>query len=833
MHFSNNKNGSSHNWSRSNNNSNRPNKKPFKSFNSSQSGSTRHRSSFTNNSGFNHREARANSFVSNRFKKNQYARPDEDKPIPIKDEKLEELLKAAIIKVLREDEMAMPLFVLINKTIREVKRSQYKGFIEKGEIIWVINKLKANSTVNCNIREKYYLEYLDYPVLANTEAEGVFKSNLRGNFGHVIVKTKGQDPVSYYVHKRNFHQAIDGDLVKFIKLDTSSAKKKMNSEDVKIIEIISHPKDQYVGEVVIDSSIGIEAQSYFAKLDNPKIAHPVKILNPIGIVEGHKVLLKIVDFNPEKMTGEIVKILGHKNDVGVDIESIVYDNGVEINFSALVNKEIDAIDHSLTRFENQSMRQDLTDVAFVTIDPATSKDFDDAIFVAKKEDHYLLRVAIADVTSYVPFRSALDEAAENRGSSVYLVNSVIPMLPHLLSNDLCSLNPNVKRCAVVCDMKLNFAGEIDFSSVDVFPALIKSHRRFSYDEINAYFKKEQTLDNELPVVKASIDAAYELFFQMEKVKKTRGYINFFALFEPKILVDENNHPTQIQIYQTWHAQNMIEDFMVAANEAVTAFANKHDVPFIYRVHGLPALKKMERFSLLAKKLNFKITTQINDQMHPGDIAKWIEANKDNPYNTVIHMLLLRTMDKAVYSHKNTYHFGLASKHYTHFTSPIRRYPDMIVHRLFWMYCFDRNSYTDHDRAFLKNRLEELSLKSSEAEVRAVKTERDVNAYKFAEYMQQFVGNEFEATVIEVNPKGCYVQLDNLIQGFAPMALTKFDFFRFDPISERLVGQNSHTPLDLCTTVLVKVHKVDLQLASIDFEIIDVLKQPKSPAKNSD
>ncbi|WP_391591665.1 Ribonuclease R [[Mycoplasma] cavipharyngis] len=765
-------------------------------------------------------------FDFNQNKKN-YPFNNDDKPIPIhNNDYLEQLLTQSVIQVLKDDQFAMPLFVLINKTIKEMKKTDYHHYIEKGQVLWIINLLEERNIIAKNSRDKYYLDYLEYPEIPNSEGEGTFKCNIRGNFGHIIVKNSDQEPISYYVHKRNFNHAIDGDTVKFIQLDTSSSNKIKQSQDVKILEVLEHQKDHYVGEVKIDLTTGIAAESYYALLDNPKIKTLVKITNPIGIVEGHKVLLKITDFNSVRMVGEIVKILGHKNDVGIDIESIVYDNGIEIDFPHEAIKEVEKIDHDFSRFEQQKCRIDLTDVPFYTIDPSTSKDFDDAIHVQKEVDHYLLRVAIADVCSYVPINSALDHAAENRGTSVYLINAVIPMLPHLLSNDLCSLNPHVKRCAIVCDIKIDFNGKIDFSATKVFPALIKSHKRFSYDQVNEYFRQTTDFNQEAIAVKTSIDVAYELFKKLEIVKKQRGYINFFAIHEPKIIVDENNEPLKIEIYQTYHAQQMIENFMVAANEAVTAYAHLHKIPFIYRVHGLPALKKLEHFSLVAKKLNFKITTKINNQISSGDIAKWIDDNHDHPYNQIIHMMLLRSMDKAIYSNINTYHFGLASQHYTHFTSPIRRYPDMIVHRLFWMYLFDPTNYTDAERNIFKNRLEELCAKCSEQELKATQTERDVNDLKFAQYMQQFIGNEFEAIVLEVNAKGCYVQLSNLIQGFAPIILTKYDFFKFDQVDESLIGQRTQKRLTIGSEVLVKVNKVDLHLRSIDFEIVDILNQPK-------
>lgn len=750
---------------------------------------------------------------------------DNDFLVPIKNNlELENRLSLAIIKAIMDDDLPMPLHILVSKTIRLMKEQRYPNYIEKGNIIWVIEKLVNDSTISKNSREKYYLEYLDYPEILNTENEGVFKANIKNNFAFINTTNPDGSVQSFFVHKKNFKGAIDGDLVKYIQLDTSMNQKKLTSSDVKIIEIIKHAKNNYVGEVKIDPAIGVEAEAYYVELDNNKIPFPIRIFRPIGLVEGHKVLIKITDFSLNNLKGEIIKILGHKSDIGVDIESIVYDHGINIDFSELALKEVEKLDYSFDRFNNQEMRQNLTTVPFITIDPSTSKDFDDAIFVTKQNDHFLLRVAIADVSSYVNFKSALDEDAENRGTSVYLVNSVIPMLPHVLSNDLCSLNPNLTRCALVCDIKIKFDGKINFNDVNVFPALIKSHRRFSYDEVNQFFKKENNFNNENPDVINCLNAGYELFFLMEKEKENRGYINF-DLPEPKIIVDENNVPIEIKIYERWHAQIMIEDFMIAANETVTVFAMKNNIPFIYRVHGQPNLEKLQRFSLQAKRLNFKINSKIDNNIKSSDIAEWIKINQDNPYNSVLHMLLLRAMDKAYYSEKNIHHFGLASTNYTHFTSPIRRYPDLIVHRLLWMFHFDRSSFTDGERELFKNRLAELTTKNSNQEIEAVQTERDVNSYKFTEYMAQFLGNEFEGIVIEVNAKGVFVQLENSIQGFAPVVLTRLDFFKYDEVTNQLIGRNTNRYIGLCTKLSLKLVKTDLKARSMEFQILNIIRQP--------
>lgn len=744
------------------------------------------------------------------------------------DQQLNNKIKTAMINVLKNDPKPMPENILLTKTIYELKQFEPRFFLNKYDFIRVLNNQLSIGTIKKNLRNKYHIGYLEYPEIPNSTKEGIFQISFNGQFGFVNVQANSEQEMetkSYFVHKNNFHNAIDGDLVKFVLLDTdNNLREQHKNEDAKIIEVLAHAKDCYVGEVKLDSSDPLVNSSYYVELDNPKINEIVTIENPMSLVLGHKVLIKITNFLPGQFSGQVIQVLGHKNDVGVDISSIVHDFGLQMEFPNEVIQQVNEIDTNVNRFLEQPVRRDLTNTPFITIDPTTSKDFDDAIYVEKHLNHFFLQVAVADVSSYFPYQSPLDQNAYLRGTSVYLLNSVIPMLPHMLSDNLCSLMPGVLRCALICDLIIDLQGKIQWDQVNVYPAMIKSHRRFSYDEVNAYFEKKDLLNDDTEQIKTVLEDSYQLFKLTQQEKLRRGYINF-NIPEVKVIVDDKNYPIDVQHYKRWHAQMMIEDFMVAANEGVAYFMEKNNIPPIYRVHEQPQIEALKKFALTAKSLNFNVTTKIDQDISSKDIAKWLTANPNLPHEQLVHMMLLRCMAKASYSPKNLRHFGLASQHYLHFTSPIRRYPDLLVHRLLWMYLFDSESYTNQQRHELANNIANLSQHCSQTELLAVEVERAVKSYKFAEYMTPKIGEIFTGLVISINPKGFYVQLENGIEGFTLVMNSPIDFFEFNPDYHYLIGKNTRQKITLGTKVLVKLTKTNLKLKSIEFSLEKIISVP--------
>lgn len=647
------------------------------------------------------------------------------------------------------------------------------------------------------------LGYTDAPIDETNLLDGTININLGGNgFITLINETKAK----YFVHKMNLNGALNGDKVQFALMQK---KPKADLIDAKVIKVISHDKDFYVGVFHLDKN-----GQYNIKVDDEKFYLTIKLDSIDGLVDGYKILIKIKTYEKDIAYGTVSKIIGHASDVGVDILSIVYDNGVEPDFSDEILQYVKNI--KLDIDDNQrKIRKDLTNLPIVTIDPKTSKDFDDAIYVKKiSDDKYYLSVSIADVSHYVRYKSILDEEALKRGCSIYLVDRVIPMLPHNLSDDICSLNPNVERLTLTCDMEIDFNGKMN--NIHVYPSIIKSHRRFAYDDVNEYFNKTDNLEKDSEEVKHMLNEALELHKILDKAKLKRGYINF-EIPEPMIVVNDKGFPIEIKKRESGIAQHMIEDFMVMANEAVTRYAQQKKWPFVYRLHDKPNEDRLKIFALEAKKLGFKINTDIKN-IQPHHISQWIQDNQDNSNLDLINMMLLRTMAKAEYDIKNIGHFGLALEDYTHFTSPIRRYPDLMVHRIYWMLDFLKNT-SETNKNQMADELKERSALSSKNELRAIKCERDVNAMKFAEYMTRHIGDEFDGTITNVSPFGVFVQLENIVEGLMKLSNLKNDFYTFNEKTNELIGRKSGMRFSLGTKVRVKVINANKETAKIEFELV--------------
>jgi ribonuclease R len=413
-----------------------------------------------------------------------------------------------------------------------------------------------------------------------------------------FISLPNEKKAKYFVQKQNLNGALDGDTVLFY-VNKQPIDKPLI--DAIVFKVLKHAKDYFVCiyDMVDDKRV--------IKPDNEKNYLEIVLEHDGQIPVGSKILVKIDRFENNKAFGHLERIIGHKDDVGVDIMSIVYDNGVEPAFPQNIIDDVQKIKINIDE-QQRAIRKDLTQLPIVTIDPATSKDFDDAIYVKKLSDNnYLLSVSIADVSHYVAYQSPLDEIALSRGCSIYLVDRVIPMLPHKLSDDLCSLVPNQERLTLTCDTIINEQGKV--LDIKVYPSIINSHRRFSYDQVNAFFDKRDALPNDNQEIKTMLLEALSLHKILDNAKRLRGYIEFNV---PKaaIKVDENCVPIQIDKYQSGTAQHMIEDFMVIANEAVTRYAKQKKYPFVYRIHDKPNIERLKTFAMEAKKLGFKITTDI-------------------------------------------------------------------------------------------------------------------------------------------------------------------------------------------------------------------------------
>ena len=692
------------------------------------------------------------------------------------------------------------------------KKLTKKQFVNKSAFFNALDGLVLENTLKVILQNKVILGYINGPLIQGSEFEGIIFLNSKGDG---FVKKLDSEISEVYINKKNTLNALNGDKVICCLMDkqkkTNFNKSTSLLKDGVILKVIERNKDFFTG------TFNKTKEGYVVKVDDEKFGLTVELDSINGLVNGHKILFKIANIKDNTAYASVSKIIGHENDVGTDILSIVYDAGIEPEFSDEVIEYSSKLDYDFNPQE-VSNRVDLTHLDIITIDPKTSKDLDDAIYVEKRGDNFKLYVAIADVSYYVKIGSPVDIEANKRSTSIYLVNKVIPMLPHNLSNDICSLNENEKRMAMTCEMDIDSKG--NFLDIKVYPAIIMSKKRFAYEDVNEYFKTFQsnTIKENL---QAMLKNAYSLFKILKTKRENNGYIEF-DIPEPKIILDENEKIIDIQKKESGKSQNMIECFMVAANEAVTIKFNDSlkDSKFVYRVHDRPDEKKIEAFKIEADKLNFKFDSDINN-LKPNTISRWLKQNASNPNKELINMILLRTMAKAEYDTNNIGHFGLALNNYTHFTSPIRRYPDLIVHRLYRMFLLEKDKYSDKQRSELLDNLKEICEHSTKCEIVATNVERDVNSMKFAEYMQSKIGETYIGMVSYITSFGIFIRLDNTIEGCAKQENIKGDFYEF--YQDRLIykGKNTNKILSLGTKVEIKVIGANKTNRKIDFEITKI------------
>ncbi len=633
--------------------------------------------------------------------------------------------------------------------------------------------------------------------------KGVMRTNKKG-FGFVEVENMDDD---IYVAQDNMNGAIHDDIV----LVEITSKMNLDRLEGRILKVIKRQVQRYIGEITFDA----KGKGHI-KLDDNKIKLNIEIPKDksLNAVDGHKVVVELVKKlnNNLKYEGKVVEIIGHKNDPGVDILSIIYKYNINTVFPDDVKEEVANINMEVLPEEYHG-RRDLRDQMIFTIDGDDTKDIDDAISIEKfANGHYKLGVHIADVSYYVKEGSPLDNEAMERGTSVYLVDRVIPMLPHELSNGICSLNPNVDRLAISCVMEFDSTGkQLDY---EIFPSVIKSRIQMTYKKVNSILEKNVVPEGYEPYADTLREMS-ELATILRKAKVRRGYINF-DIDEAKILVDENCKPTEITVRERGVGENLIEDFMIAANECVATHIYFMNLPFIYRVHEVPKEEKIRSFLGFVSNLGYSIPGDIKDTK-PTTMQRILKALEDKPEYKILSSLLLRCMQKAVYKPVNLGHYGLASTCYTHFTSPIRRYPDTTVHRLLRTYLFENKI----DNATIRKWEEKLVYvadHSSDRERASVDCEREVEDMKMAEYMENHIGEEFDGMISSVTSFGMFVELDNLVEGLVPLRDMP-DFFVYDEERMTLTGEKSHVKYTIGERVRVKVVRASKEDKTIDFEIV--------------
>ena len=640
----------------------------------------------------------------------------------------------------------------------------------------------------------------EYLLMSNTKSlrVGVLKINKNGN-GFVEC-----EPEPVFVHNDDLLGAINGD---FVEVEIKTRLSDPNPEGY-IRNVLKRDLKTVVGEIVKDK------KNLAFKADDEKLNIAVKLTKDSmkGCVEGHKVIVSIIkEIGNRTFLGKVEKIIGHKNDPGVDILTIAAKHCIETEFSEAVKQELKNIPDEVC--ENDLIgRKDLTNEMIFTIDGDDTKDIDDAISVSFDGNNYHLGVHIADVSYYVKVGTELYESAFSRGTSSYLADTVIPMIPHQLSNGICSLNPEVVRLTISCEMTIDGSGKV--KSYDIFPSFIKSRKQMTYKNVNKILDK-----NIIPEGYEEYADTLKLMHELSKIlrqeKINRGYIDF-GIDEAKVIQDENGKAIDIVKRIQGTGEKLIEDFMIAANETVATHISNLDLPFIYRVHDLPNAEKIEDFSNLIKQMGYQIHTNLN-KITPVTMQKLLNEFRDKDEFVILSDMLLRSMKKAIYSTNNIGHFGLASKNYTHFTSPIRRFPDLTVHRLLRTYLFE-NRIDMETINFNAKYLIDVADHSSETEVNSVEAERDVLDMKMAEYMESHIGEEYEGIISGVTNFGMFVELDNLIEGLVHIS-TLDGFYTYVPEMLSLISANKKNKYRIGDKVKIIVTNANKNQGIIDFELV--------------
>ena len=617
--------------------------------------------------------------------------------------------------------------------------------------------------------------------------------------GYGFVDIEGNEDV--FIPITNLNGAINGDEV----VVEITSKKGLKLEG-RIVKVLERKLKQLVGKIYFKNN------KCMVDLDDQKLNLDIELSfeDSKGLVNGHKVVVELLKRKDDKTyTGKLIRVLGHIDDPGVDILSIAAKYEIDPEWPEGVKEELKNIPDKVLEEELRD-RKDLRDQMIFTIDGDDTKDIDDAISIEKKENgNYVLGVHIADVSYYVKEDSELDKEAYKRGTSVYLANTVIPMLPHELSNGICSLNPNVDRLAMSCVMEIDNTGEV--VEYDIFQSVIKSRKQMTYKNVNKIIE-EDIIPEGYEEFADTLKQMKELADILRKNKVNKGYIDF-DIDEAKIITDEEGKAIDVVLRNRGAGEKLIEDFMIAANETVARHINYMEYPFVYRVHGEPNEEKINSFLSFISVLGYQVHKM--DKITPKNMQKLLDELKDAKEYSIISSLLLRSMQKAIYDSNNIGHFGLASKCYTHFTSPIRRYTDTTVHRLLRKYLFSKNTDADTVR-YWEQKLVPLCEHTSERERASIECEREVDDMKMAEYMEGHIGEEFTGVVSGVMSFGMFVELPNKIEGLVRVDDLTDDHYTYDESTQSLIGNNNKRGYRLGDDVTVIVKAASKENHTIDF-----------------
>lgn len=709
-----------------------------------------------------------------------------------------ENLKDTLLELMRADEYK-PL------TIKEIEEHfGYSHSEEFKELVKTLVQMEEKGLVVRSRSNRYGV-----PARMNLVV-GKFIGHAKG-FGFVAPEEDGMDDI--FIPPTEVNGAVNGDTV----LVRVSRETSGDRREGSIIKITQRGISKIVGTFQDNKGFG------FVIADDKKVPMDVFVAkgDTLGAIEGHKVVVEITDWPSDRKsaTGIVTQILGHKNDPGVDILSIIYKHGITIDFPQEVIDQAEAVPSEIDEKDLEN-RRDLREEVIVTIDGADAKDLDDAVTVTKFPDGtFKLGVHIADVSHYVTEGSPLDREAYDRGTSVYLTDRVIPMIPHRLSNGICSLNPQVDRLTLSCEMMIDGSGMV--TSHEIFQSVIRTTERMTYSDVYKILEeKDSALIERYEPLVPMFETMAELAAVLRQKRENRGAIDF-DFPEAKILVDEDGWPTSVAIRERTVAERLIEEFMLAANETIAEHFKWMDVPFIYRIHEDPKPEKLQRFFEFLTNFGLVVKGTGNN-IHPKALQEIIESIEGMPEEPVISTMLLRSLQQAKYYAECLGHFGLSTEYYTHFTSPIRRYPDLIVHRLIRTYLVEGDvsqATVNHWGAIM----DDIAEHTSKRERRAVDAERDTDSLKKAQYMADKIGEEFEGIVSSITNFGMFIELPNTIEGLVHVTNMTDDYYRFDDRQMMMIGERAGKQFRIGDEVTVRVADVKVEESSVDFEIVGMKK----------
>ena len=652
---------------------------------------------------------------------------------------------------------------------------------------------------------------------------GIFRANKAG-FGFLIVDENEDD---MFIGRNDVGYAIDGDTVEAV-IKKPANRLKGTAAEAKIVGIVERSLKTVVGKFILDD----EKPKYagYIKSKNQKIQQKIYIKKEPVVLDGTEIIKVDIDKYPTRghdyFVGQVRDLVGHRGDVGIDVLEVLESMDIVSDFPDDVLAEANAVPDAPTD-KDLIGRVDLRQEVTFTIDGADAKDLDDAVHIKLLDNgHFELGVHIADVSYYVTEGSALNREAVARGTSVYVTDRVVPMLPERLSNGICSLNPNVDRLTQSCLMEIDRKGRV--VNHQICQSVINTTFRMTYSDVNAILAGDDELAEKYQPIVESIHHMADLHAILEKMRVRRGALNFDTN-EAKIIINDKGMPVDIVLRQRGVAERMIESFMLAANETVAEHFSKRKLPFIYRIHEEPKAEKLQKFLDYASIFGIHIHGTAN-KITQQALQEFMAKVENKPGADVLNMMLLRSMQQARYSEHNHGHYGLAAEYYTHFTSPIRRYPDLLVHRMIREY----TQVTDEKIEHFRQVIPELATSSSTLERRAIDAERVVEAMKKAEYMEEYVGEEFEGVVSSVVKFGLFIELPNTIEGLIHIT-TLPEFYNYNERTMTLQGEKSGKVFRVGQPIKIKLVRADKETGDIDFEYLpseyDVIEKVKKSRKD--